>query len=122
MTKNCLLVQPNEFSFFCPGQRPIKDERCFGTGKQNILFDVIIPSGSDAAVVEIQLTNTRTDKSETYFVYAKEKCSCSNNCFIDFGIQYSNKYSININIDNLIPGEHYSGIACANYIDSATGV
>lgn len=122
MTKDCLLVQPNEFSFFCPGQAPSKDERCFGTSSQNILFDVIVPSGSDAAVVEIELTNTRTEKKETYFLYAKELCACSNNCIIDFGIQHTNKYSISMNIGNLIPGEHYSGVACANYIDSVTGV
>jgi hypothetical protein len=122
MTKDCLLVEPNEFLFFCPGQNSHKDERCFGTGRQNLAFDIIKPSGSDAVIVEIQLTNTRTDKTETYFLYANERCSCSNNCIIDFGIQQNNKYSVNINIDNLIPGEHYSGIACANYIDSVTGV
>lgn len=122
MTKNCLLVTPNEFLFFCPGQAPTKEERCLGSSSQRILFDVIVPSGSDTAVVEIDLVNLRTDKKETYFIYADQKCSCSPNCIIDRGIKFNNQYSISLNIDNLIPGEQYSGVACVNYIDSSTGV
>jgi len=122
MTKNCLLVYPNEFIFFCPGQAPLTDDRCHGSQNQRMLFDITVPSGSDSAVVEIQLTNTRTTKKETYFIYTDQQCSCSNNCVIDQGIKNNNKYSIAINIGNLIPGEQYSGIACVNYIDILTGV
>lgn len=122
MTRDCLLVNPNEFFFHCPGEAPKKDERCLGSASQKMIFEVVIPSGSDSAMVEIGLTNIRTQKKETYLIYAKQQCSCSNNCTIDTGIKYNNKYSISINIDNLIPGEHYSGIACANYIDNTTGV
>jgi len=122
MTKNCLLVYPNEFSFYCPGKQLDKDERCGGPSQQKMMFEITVPSGSDTAVVDIQLTNSRTLQSQTYFIYTNKECSCSNNCIIDFGIKNDNQYSISINIDNLIPGEHYSGIACANYIDSLTGV
>ena len=122
MTKNCLLVTPNEFLFFCPGKAPTKEGRCSGSGSQRVLFELTVPSGSDTAVVEIGLVNLRTEQKETYFIYTDQKCSCSPNCIIDQGIKFYNQYSISLNIDNLMPGEHYSGIACLNYIDSSTGV
>ena len=76
MTKNCLLVTPNEFLFFCPGKAPTKEGRCSGSGSQRVLFELTVPSGSDTAVVEIGLVNLRTEQKETYFIYWQQLYLC----------------------------------------------
>jgi hypothetical protein len=122
MASNCSLIKPQSFQFNAVGCDSTQiNRKCSNNGQSSIIFNIDMPTGSNAATAKISLTNTRTNENYNHFVSVSEyKCSCSTVCIEDIGLKKNNKYTIAVLFDDLIPGDRYSGTACLEYIDSAS--
>ena len=118
MTLNCSLIKPEYFQFnavSCDNNQ-INNE-CQNNGQSRVIFDIDMPTTSNAAVAKISLFNNRTFKNDRHTVTISEyNCSCSTLCIENTGYKKNNKYTITILFNNLIPGDRYTGSACLEYI------
>lgn len=118
MTLNCSLIKPQSFQFNAVGCDSTQiNRKCSNNGQSSIIFDIDMPTGSNAATAKISLLNTRTSENHSHLISISEyKCLCSTLCIEDTGLKKNNKHTIRVVFDDLIPGDRYSGLACLEYI------
>jgi hypothetical protein len=118
MASNCTLIKPQSFQFNAVGCDSTQiNRKCSNNGQSSIIFNIDMPTGSNAATAKISLTNTRTSENHNHLISISEyKCLCLTACIEDTGFKKDNKHTIRVVFNDLISGDPYSGTACLEYI------